>query len=290
MRTSFLVSIKAFGDFVIAANALRAVRQLPPQTCDLKLLAGEHLRQLAEALRVESRVRFIPSGGNYPAAYDVRAGGLPRALRSLFRLRRLFTALPRDCELIFDRAGWRERVLGSGYQRSSYVAAPNIYQAGTATLRTAGYVLEEERAESVAGARRGPGKVAAIFASSRLAHKTIPPGVLGRVVEQLRESGLDPEVIALAGEKLDLPAGVPVRQIERNFSAVSASICGSALVVSSDSVPAHLAEYLGVPTYVLSPVPNEYWLPLSAFLTRGWSLFTDDRGLPTWLRSNLKPL
>lgn len=290
MRTSFLVSIKAFGDFVIAAHALRLVRQLPPDCADLKLLAGEHLKQLAEALRVESRVRFIPSGGNYPGAYDVRAGGLVRALASLFRLRRLFTALPRDCELIFDQSGWRERVLGSGYRHSSYVAAPNIYQATAATLRAAGYLLEEGRAGAGAASGYGPGKTAAIFASSRLAHKTIPPGVVGRVVEQLGKVGLRPEVIALAGEKLDLPAGVPVRQVERNFSAVSAAISASALVVSSDSVPAHLAEYLGVPTYVLSPVPNEYWLPLSAFLTRGWSLFADDRTLPAWLEGNLKLL
>jgi hypothetical protein len=112
--------------------------------------------------------------------------------------------------------------------------------------------------------------------------------VIGRVVDQLGRAGLRPLVIALDGEKLDLPAGAPVRRIERNFGAVSAAVCSSALVVSADSVPAHLAEYFDVPTYVLSPAPNEYWLPLSSFLTRGWSLFGDEQALPPWLRSTLR--
>jgi len=287
MRPSFIIAIKAFGDFVIAANALRAVRQLPPGCTGLELLAGEHLRQLAGALQLQSRVRFIPSGSSFPPAYDVRGSGLPRALVSLFQLRRLFTTLPGDCELFFPQSGWRESVLGRGFRHSSYVAAPNIYQAGTATLRASGYLIDDERVGAGHARRRGPGNIAAIFASSRLASKTIPPAVIDRVVKQLGKAGLQPEVITLAGEQLQLPAGVPVRQLDRNFGAVSAAIAASALVVSSDSVPTHLAEYLGIPTYVLTPVPNEYWLPISAFLTRGWSLFPDERTLPAWLDGNL---
>jgi hypothetical protein len=287
MRTSFIVSIKAFGDFVIAANTLRAVRKLPPGCSDLKVLAGEHLKQLAGALQLESQVRFIPSGGNFPGAFDVRGGGILRAAVSLLRLRRLFARLPSDCELIFDQAGWRERLLGSGYRHLSFLSAPNIYQAATATLRAAGYLLQEGPAASAAATSREARRTAAIFASSRVAHKTIPVDVIGRVVDQLGNAGLHPEVIALAGERLDLPDGAPVRQIERNFSAVTDAISGSALVVSADSVPAHLAEYFGVPTYVLSPAPNEYWLPRSSFLTRGWSLFCDDRALPSWLAATL---
>jgi hypothetical protein len=286
VHTSFIVSIKAFGDFVIAANVLRAVRQLPPDCRDLKLLAGEHLRQLAGALQLEARVRFIPSGANYPDAYDVRGGGVIRAALSLARLRRHFRRLPRDCELIFDQAGWRERVLGTGYRHSCFLSAPNIYQAAAATLRGAGYQLESPpRAPVAEGAGvRGP---AAIFASSRVAHKAIPSHVIGRVVEQLERAGLRPEVIALAGETLQVPAGAPLRQIERNFGAVIAAISGCTLVVSADSAPAHLAEYVGVPTYVLTPAPNEYWLPLSSFLTRGWSLFAEDDAMPAWLAHTL---
>jgi hypothetical protein len=286
MHTSFIVSIKAFGDFVIAASALRAVRKLPPDCRDLQLLAGEHLRQLAGALQLEAKVRFIPSGANYPGAFDVRGGGVLRAALSLWRLRRYFARLPRDWELIFDQAGWRERVLGTGHRHSSFLSAPNIYQAATATLRAAGYQLEERPGYPVVEGAGARGTVA-IFASSRVAHKAIPPNVIGRVVKQLDRAGLRPEVIALAGETLNVPADAPVRRIDRNFGAVITAISGCALVVSADSVPAHLAEYLGVPTYVLSPAPNEYWLPLSSFLTRGWSLFSDDEAMPAWLANTL---
>jgi hypothetical protein len=290
MRTNFLVTLKAFGDFVIAANALRTVRQLPPGCDGFEILAGEHVRQLAAALQLESRVRFIPSGGGVPPAFDVRSSGVPRALASLYRLRQSLTTLPVDCELIFPQSGWREWVLSRGFRHANFARAPNIYQAGTATLRASGYLLDDGRVGGPSACSRGPGNTAAIFPSSRHAFKAIPPAVISRVVEQLRQAGLQPEVIALAGEELAIPAAAPVRQIERNFAAVSTAIAGATLVVSSDSLPAHLAEYLSIPSYVITPVPNEYWLPLSAFLTRGWSLFPDERTLPAWLEGNLEAL
>ena len=75
-----------------------------------------------------------------------------------------------------------------------------------------------------------------------------------------------------------------MRHTQRNFSSLIDAVSGSDLVVTADSLPGHLAEYLDVPAYVVSPKDNLYWLPLSCFTNGGWSRFEDEHAHPpAWL-------
>jgi ADP-heptose:LPS heptosyltransferase len=109
-----------------------------------------------------------------------------------------------------------------------------------------------------------------------------------RLVEQLLQAGMTCEVIELAGEGYALPAGLPVHRLERNFGALIEAVRGSSLVITADSLPGHLAEYFGLPAYIVTPRENSYWLPLSCFNDHAWSLFEDEESFPHWLSEHLR--
>lgn len=109
--TFSIVTLKAFGDFVIACHSARAARmQSPVAIHHPAVIAGEYMRPLAAALGVESEVAFIGSKQwtDVPAVFDVRKRGIIPALHSLIELRAILKKFPQDREFVFDNAGIRE--------------------------------------------------------------------------------------------------------------------------------------------------------------------------------------
>ena len=66
-----------------------------------------------------------------------------------------------------------------------------------------------------------------------------------------------------------------VTKVPRQFSLMANAVRAARVVISADSMPAHMAEYFGVPVFVMSPSPNAYWLPKSCIDSGRWSLFSD---------------
>ena len=130
--TFSIVTLKAFGDFVIACGSARAVQAGANRP---QVVAGEYVRPLAAALGVESEVRFIGTQHgapwtDVPAVFDVRKRGLPAAVRSLFELRAILGQLPPAWNLVFDHAGPRERLLCSHHPfHSLSKETGNVYLA-----------------------------------------------------------------------------------------------------------------------------------------------------------------
>jgi len=273
-----IVSLKALGDLLIALRSLDAVA--PAARPRPQILAGAHLRDFATAMGALDRVRILDTGPDYPAAWDYRQRGLMACLRSLRSLRPHFSALPAHYGLVFDFFGWRERFLAGSHRGRGLLPAANIYQAFEKTLATLGFPARAAGSDADLVLREG---VARVYAASRVRAKTIPGPVVEQVVRQLSGVGIPCEVIALGDEQLQVDASVPVRRIERNFTALLDSIRGSALVVSADSLPAHVADYFRIPTHVISPKENEFWLPTGVFRQAAWSLFGDAAAFSDWL-------
>jgi len=244
----------------------------------LRILAGAHLRPLVLALGLQSRVDLLDSGPRYPAAFDVRSAGLPAAVRSLLALRQQFRRLPSEWRLLFDRLGIREKLLGAAHESLALRQAPNIYLAYQATLGCSNIPASTLPRIS----ESGTGKIT-IVPSSRVAAKRIPLPVLTAVLSRLQPYG-ECEIIDMPGEEIELPANARINRIERSFTALLEVLRGSRLVVSADSLSAHLAEFLRIPCYILTPRPNEYWLPLQAFESRAWSTFQQSDHLQEWLK------
>ena len=259
-----IVATKSFGDLVIALTALTTMPAAPVA----RLLLGDHLVPLAETLSVPIPTVVIAHGeAGVPAIYDVRRCGARAALRSAWHLRWLFRAA-RPEALLFDRVGMRERWLSGGARAHALPAAENIYLA---------------YAEAFGGVTASPpafnpiNDVVGIFPGSRLASKNLPEMVVRSAIDTVAGAGLSPHLLLLEGERPDLErSSMPHEIVPRSFAAMKAAVAACGLVVSADSMPAHIAENQNIPVFVLSPVDNRYWLPFSAFAANHWALFADD--------------
>lgn len=287
MSQFYVTALKSFGDFVVA---LRSIEQIKPLGDASKpvLLAGQHLHALAMALGAEQHVRFIGNGSwsDVPAAFDVGRRGKLAAVRSLLELRRELSALGDTDAIMFDRIGWRERFIG-GHHR--LVDLPrdcdSIYLAYTQLLASMGYAVSY----ACTAAQTHVQYKAVIVPGSRIARKAVPVQVLARIHSKLKERGIDSTVVRLEGEAVDIPSGMPAITLPRSFDALVGSLKSADLVISADSLSAHLGEYHGRPTFVVTPVGNRYWLPPTAFASGAWALFDNLRSLTPWLDQHTSP-
>jgi ADP-heptose:LPS heptosyltransferase len=278
-----IVTLKAFGDFLIAYSALLRASAGHPDA-DIQLLAGEHVRPLGLALGVpEAQVHYIGGSSlkDVPAAFDVRRRGLWAAWRSLAALRRaVHSAQPGHRQLVFDRLGLREQFIGCGRPRLALPQeAPNIYLAYDAHFLAG--AAPAPRLQVGGAARR-----ALIVAASRVPRKVLPSEVISQVHQQLAAQGVAAQVLLLEGEQVEVPRSVELVRVPRQFSALMASLRETDLVISADSLPAHIGEHLGKPTFVISPAPNPYWLPRAAFLQGGHGVFDNLGSLDAWLEQH----
>lgn len=278
-----IVTLKAFGDFVIACNASRRI-QIVDGMFAPTVVAGEHVRNLASALGVNREIQFIgdDSWSDVPAIFDVRKRGVLSALRSLQNLRHRLDALPSSMHFVFDHSGWRERFIGGRrFFRSLSSKSGNIYLAYDQLFESLGYGILATCPKVTHAISR-----AIIIPGARMRHRQIPASVLAQLAAELRQRCIKTSVVVLEGESIDLPAGIHLKKLPRNFAELVAAVKDSDLVISADSLPSHLSEFLDVPVFVSTPSPKPYWLPRSAYLTNGWATFADTQPLRSWLDNN----
>jgi hypothetical protein len=271
-----VVVLRAFGDLVIAAGSTAAI----PGT---GLLIGPHLSPLVEALAPRCPVYTLPySEQRVPALFDVRKHGITEALISLMGLYQAFrqVALPVGAHLLLDRVTLRERlILPFGVTHRVLPAkASNIYAAYAEAVGPS-----PARPATMTAQATGQGLVG-IFPGSRLPAKNLPIPVVEAAIRGALRVGHTPILYLLDGERPDLEAHFPNAVIvPRRFDAMLSAVAGVGHVVSADSMPAHMAEYLGRPVFVLSPIDNRFWLPGSSFNGNLWRLFDDCESSGTWL-------
>ncbi len=259
-----LVLMKAFGDYVIGRSSVDRLSLAG----DVTLVLGQHLLALDDALgSTPNRIVIQHGEDNVPALYDVRKAGAIRSLKSLIRLRSELRAVDAGLAL-FDRVTWRESII---WPRSKIALpkADNIYHAYHEALRpNMPMPLATTRLDASPRSRR-----IAIFPGSRVASKAMPGELVDRIALLGAEHGDDCQIYVVQGEHVDCRS--EVNALARSFELLIDTIGQCDLVISADSLPAHLAEHLNLPVFVLSPVDNQYWLPLSAYQSGSWALFED---------------
>lgn len=267
------LQVKAFGDLVIAHAA--TTRVIEAQRPQLTLAIGDHLVPLCEALDPDVKVvRLAIAEAGVPAVFDVRLHGALAAARSAWRVRRAIKRAPiaRSALLALDRLGARERfILGGRRAVRMPTETINIYEGYDRLLRNAGFDILHW-----AGPKSAAARPIGIFPGSRIAAKNVPAPLIADIMHTAQTQGLQVNLFLLDGERPDLEASaLPHTILPRRFSALREAIALSSGVLSADSLPAHFAESLGHPVFVLTPRPNEFWMPRSVFLGRRWCLFDD---------------
>ena len=268
----WFVSLKAYGDFIIACNYLRFAEE-----SENVLLCGSHLRPLIKAVGYQGNVEWLETGdAGVPALFDLRKFGLLSAISSGLTLRRLIHGrVAANDQLVFDRVGWRQNFLAGGLLTVQIATGqPNIY------LDYEHFLLESVN-RRVVGSIQKTSRIG-IFPDSRLATKQLGSALVSRVFRDLIGLGCDPQVVYVGDKQMD--AGLNVR-IVNGFDALIECIREFDIIISADSLPAHVAEYFGRPVFIFSPVDNHYWLPKSAFLNGRFALFCEIHKCREWVLS-----
>lgn len=269
------VSVKSFGDLVIAMTSLREVE--PSEKKRVGVLAGHHLSGLAEVL--EFPVDLVVLDGLdavVPSLFNLRQDGFARGLRSAVSLRcSIQGATTASHRLVFDSRGPREQWLGLGRRVDYLPFAPNIYQAYSASLRD--LALAGPTAAPVSAPV--PMAVTGVFPSSRVRAKNLRVDVIAAIVDRVEALGDPVAVYILEGERPDIEqSGLPHVVVRKSFSELLRVVSSCRRVISADSLPAHLAEHALRPVFVAKPIPNPYWLPLTAYTCGRWSIFNELKG------------
>lgn len=277
-----IVNLKAYGDFVIACSAVKRIH--PDLRMNLpNIIAGEHVRSLASAMDLEQSIKFIgdASWKDVPAVFDVRKRGSLAAVKSILEIRQFLKNLSADTYLIFDRLGLRERWIGHGFYLyplgDNY---ENIYIAYDSVFRAMGFQVDDKFSYCRKIER------AIIIPGARLFHKIIPTHVIHDYLTELKKRNIEVDIILLEGESIDVPKGVHPIIIPKQFNMLINEIVKSDLVISADSLPSHLSEYLQIPIFVSMQAPNTYWLPRSSYETDGWATFSNIQPFHRWLQKN----
>jgi hypothetical protein len=265
-----VASAVSFGDFVIAHSVLNRADEREKSW--IRLIACSHLSDLNAILPHGVRVTIVDSGENrVPAVFDVKKCGALAAIQSAFSLRGRLQKVERDKAevLAFHALGVRERFIAGGWP----VVAPrerlaNIYDTYTQFLTEQGIRLTQIPSP-LAVMQRTVG----IFPESRLPRKRLSEPALSVTIERAQRAGLDVKVFILDGDRAPQNNHAVIVNIPRNFKSLASAISSVDFVISADSLPAHLGEYLGRPVFVALSERNDYWLPHGCFTSERWGVF-----------------
>ena len=261
---------KSLGDFVIAHSVLH---RLPADAKKgIRLISSSCVEELQAILPADVNVTLVESGGQrVPALFDLKKRGALAAARSALSLRREFRRLARHRNelLAFMVFGARERFIAGGWPvLTARAKGPNIYATYQQFLAEQGVRTAAQRCRFTGNLR-----TVGIFPESRLAVKRLDFGTLSVIFQRLAHAGARAKLFILEGDESTVRSGPDVVCIPRNFRSLAQAIESVDAVISADSLPAHLAEYLARPVFVATPVANEYWLPYQCFQDESWGTF-----------------
>src|SRR3546814_11698399 len=111
------------------------------------------------------------------------------------------------------------------------------------------------------------GCIVGVFPSGRSPTRYIPRHLIEIVAAHLKRRDILLRTYVLQDERPDLDGLPHLCTIPRTFGAMVGALKDVTLVISADSMPAHMAEFLQKPVFMLSPVPNPFTLSLQRFQT-----------------------
>lgn len=236
--------LRSFGDFVIALYHLAATNSNKP----CRLIASKHLEPLNQSLfpfltPAQQSVQFLDLGIQHQllSGFTNRYFFTKGNLQELKNLRKQIGGLG-DLVLEQDKNAWLirwacKRNFTTVHQAGNiYDSWAKFYQHKTTT-----------KAHSIAY------QSALIFPDSRLKRKVIPEKVLVKLEHQLNAAGIKTKRAYF--KKGGIGNGY------QNFTELVNLIAESEYVISSDSLPAHIAQLLQKPhTIIYANKMNEEWI------------------------------
>lgn len=266
MDTLFL--LRSFGDFVIALHTAHALHPVRP----VRLVASAHLQGIYKAMlphlnRQSVSIDFVDIGIQHHlfAAFTNRYLFTPTCYHEL----RAFTKLLNSPvakhaftgDLFLEQSARVTLVKwATGHNFKFVHQTGNIYNAYRIFFSGRVMVVAEEL---VTGDSFPPLQKILVFPDSRLDRKALPPEVIYRLEKGLTEAGKDIQTLRFG-------------QQYKNFEELIIFIQSADYIISSDSLPAHLAQLLNKPHAILyAKHINSAWItPYAKTFNTGF-LFED---------------
>ncbi len=278
--TKYIVSIKGFGDALIA---LWAINQFSDEK-KFRLLTTEYIAPLVYHLGKEQITDIIPKTIDYPKIYNLRNEKFTDAVRSMLILRKEIQSKcnGNNYTLIFDKNGIREYLIKPKKINCKFIEKikeKNIYKGYLRSLSEYGGTLKNNYQFS-----SGSQKNIAIFNSSRVNKKKISDENLFYLQKYCLDNGFNPIYIRHIKDNFNVKID-KILNVETysNYKELDLILANADSVISSDSFSAHYAEYHGKRVYVVNNYSNEYYLPYSTYINKSWSLGIDKQNLNKFL-------
>lgn len=282
-RHSCIVSVKSFGDFIIPLGILERYGTVR-EKLGYSIAAGSHVTNLLGALgeiRTSVLLFSLKNATDIPDLYNAKRYGLKRSIKSAIEIRRNLSSLNRSGNhLIFPDAGLRKLIVSAGMRTSViplhlgniYLSYCSVFGLSNA-YRREGFIHPNRRLSI------------GVFPNSRVSSKTLPNDVLVKMVKTMEHYDGDVSVVLFHDETIDCKSKeISEMRIAKTFPALRDAVASFDLIVSSDSFPAHLAEFLGKPVFVVTPKANPFWLPLSSYMSDAWCTFASIERIGRWVR------
>lgn len=250
------LNLLSFGDNLISLGLLARLRDKRGVT-----IVGTALTERISGLVPDLDIPIIVVSDHVPSFYDLRKRGPRAAAAEMLRLRRALTRLSTaDDGFIFEKEGWRRRLLTGATGRRSWAPARrrNVYEDRRDVLRD---VFNEEIALAIAPRLSQSPRTVAINPASRVEAKAISPRTLESIVGYLRRRGIDVQLLDPERKHADLRHVVSEYTSNTTLEQAVTLVERCDLYIGADSLLVHVAYQRRTPALVLYNETNLYFAP-----------------------------
>jgi len=264
--------LKSYGDFVIQ---LYAIKNFNGSKNVDGILITKHLKPLSDALSFGIKVLIVGDRKNYPAIFNLKSSNLLKILSDYIYYIFIFSSkCYKNFLIILDSYTIRYSIVLFNNNVQFLPSSKNIYLAYADFLNCKKVQFSTNKK---CIRKKNTPTIVGIFVDSRVDIKRIRDSSLSLIVKLLSEYDTVVRVFFYAKSKNQdyRPLMGCSYEWYSSFEKLISNLTAVDIVISSDSVTAHLAELFEKPVYVILPYRNDYWLPLSSYISNSCCTFDD---------------
>jgi hypothetical protein len=262
--------LRAFGDFIIAIHF--AVKNQSGQS--FRFLASKHFEPLFKALNLtlppNCLISFIDLNirRNIMGCLTNRYLFSPNSIHELLLLKQYIKhhSLTGHYYLEHKKRSWFMSFF-CGYQFKNIISSQNVYQAYADFFSTSMHELE-----NISFNINQSNLKVLVIPNARQLKREIPSSILGLINNSCKQMGFELN-LGVFGNDASAMSSIIHTLRYRDFNELILLIKQFDIIIGSDSMPIHLAQFLSKPHYILYPqwVKNQFFTP---FALKHQSYFT----------------
>ena len=277
-----IVALRSYGDYVVLLSSIITSSNLH----NYKIYASEHLKKLHEAIfqnnKIELDIEFIDFG--------IKAGIFPLFTNKHFFSKGSLKASGR-LKLFLNNKFIKETIFLEQKKRSFFV---NVFtgnkikyiHSGSSNIYTSyfNFFNGEQKTDTLFSRDRINSKKILIFPDSRKKEKELPNELITKIKKGINNKNIE---IAQFGKNSILKNNEGFVYYD-NFNQLALLIQNSDFIISSDSLPVHMAYYFNTPHWVIYNCKvNTEWLTPYCMEHNTYSLFNNVDILLNYVNANL---